>query len=175
MRSTVTEFFDKQHTHASRYTLALQPESPDETIYPGCTTLSYSEVAYIVPVLLSTYTTTLRKGDVPSSISLLKDLAWFNFLLALEAELIVRQQTDDQQAVEILEFAISHLLDHQNPDTDTVTEACDLLSTFDVLDKVSLDLLHLAYVNRLTLSFSNEDRLSYHTLPRGGFSSIGAL
>lgn len=175
MRSAMTEFFDKQHAHASRYALSLQPESPDETIYPGCTTLSYSEVAYIVPVLLSTYTTTLREGNVPSSFSLLKDLAWFNFMLAFEAERIIREQQGDQQAIEILDYALAHLIEHQNPDADMVTEACDLLSTFDVLNNVSLDLVHLACVNRLTLSYLGEVSLSYHTLPRGGFSSVGAL
>lgn len=169
MRNAMKEFLEKQPNYA-RYAPAVR--STDDTIYPGCRTLSMTEVEYIYPILLFNYVTTNKRHQIPIATSLTQDLGWYVFAIAFEAEKITRENADDHVAVEVLDHAIEFLYSHQNAENDIVTQAGEFLSTFEVLQDVSSDLMHLITISNLSVCYRHigTDHYEFRSLPRVGFS-----
>lgn len=171
MRDVVSEFLKKQPNYPS-YAPAVRT---DDTIYPGCRTLSMAEVEFIYPHLLLNYVTTNKRHQIPIASSLRDDMAWYAFAIAFEAEKIIREKDGDAVAVEVLDHAITFLYAYQNVDNDTVTQASEFLSTYNTLEEVSFDLMHLMTISNLSVSYRKKgaDHYDFIALPRRGFSCVG--
>lgn len=150
------------------------PVDRSSSVAPGMSTLSPDEVALVAERLFYDYVTTNRKNGVPSIGQLLIGLSWFTFHVAFEAEAIARERVGEHQVAATLREAAAFVYDIEDVDSDAVTAAGQLLSTLEVIDAVTQDLISIAVTSRLFVCYLEDeaDGPLFNHLPKGGFTAV---
>lgn len=172
MRNALMDFA-KSRNIALDHTLNLLPESADQTIFPGCSTLSFEEVSVIKRRILANYQTTNVRQSLPSFDHLLQDLGWISYLIAFETEAEIRRMNGEPFIAEELSYAISLIKEHETFEIDAVLQCAAHLSTGNVIESVIMDLTYLIQSELLSCTYRDlEDNQRFLNKPRTGFSVV---